>query len=89
MEFKSANDDYEFIQDWTSETVGDPINTSTWTVDAGITKGTEEQTDSNTTLWVSGGVSGQTYKVINRIVTDAGRDFSREWYLRIQDQRAS
>ena len=88
MEFKGSTEVHDFQQDWSAELGVDTISTSTWTLDAGITKDSDSKTDTAATAWVSGGTAGMTYKVVNTIVTAAGRTHSKEWYLRIQEQRA-
>lgn len=49
----------------------DTIVTSTWTVPTGITKVLDTKTTTTTTIWLSGGTVGETYQVINHIVTDS------------------
>ena len=88
MEFKSENEVHDFQQNWAAELVADTITTSTWVLDSGITKDSDSNTDTTATAWVSGGTLGMTYKVVNTIVTAAGRTHEKEWFLRIQEQRA-
>lgn len=63
---------------------GETISSSTWTVDAGITKDSSNTSavtiagvdyDANTvsTVWLSGGKANHTYKCVCRIVTSGGR----------------
>ena len=87
MEFKSASDVHDFTQNWLAELVADTISTSTWTLDTGITKDSDTNTTTTATIWVSGGTTGKTYKIINTITTASGRTHLKEWFLRIQDQR--
>lgn len=65
--------------DWTTWLAGDTINTSTWTVSAGITKTSEsvDPTNKATTIWLSGGTAGVEYDIVNRIVTVGGRTDER------------
>ena len=86
MKYKSPNDDYEFTQDWATEIGVDTIATSTWTVEAGVTKGVESNDTTTATLWVSGGDAGKVYRVANQITTTGGRTHEQEWYLTIQIQ---
>lgn len=68
--------DYQI--DWSKWlTPGDPIDTSTWTVETGITKETDTNTDDTATVWLSGGTEGRKYRLVNEIVTDAGRKDDR------------
>lgn len=64
-------EDYELR--WSSFIGGDSIATSTWTVPSGITKDSDSKTATTTTIWLSGGTSGQVYELVNTITTVAGR----------------
>lgn len=71
--------DYGF--DWTPWLDGDVIETSTWTVeqDAGTTNtlttsnSTFDPAGGKTTIWLSGGETGDYYTLTNEITTGAGR----------------
>lgn len=63
----------DYTIDWEDWLAGDAIATSEWTVSAGITAGATGKTDTTTTIWLSGGLSGQTYTIFNRITTAGGR----------------
>jgi len=80
----------DYLVDWAAYLGTDTIATSTFTVDAGITVGTGLQAPSNTptsaTVWLSGGSVGQTYKVVNKIVTAAGRTDERTFMLSVQNR---
>jgi hypothetical protein len=68
--------DYGF--DWSSWlATGETISTSTWTVPTGITKDSSSNSTTKTTVWLSGGTVGQTYEIVNRIVTSASRTDER------------
>lgn len=56
---------------------GDSITMSTWTVPAGITKGSDLFTNDMTTVWLSGGANGLRYIVTNHITTAQGREDDR------------
>jgi hypothetical protein len=73
----AAQKDYGF--DWydTDPDSGGPylaadetITASTWTVPAGLTKLGDSFGDTTTSVSLSGGTAGETYTVINEIVTD-------------------
>lgn len=52
----------------------DTIASSAWVdVHSDLTVETDHFTDSTTTVWLTGGVIGETYEVTNRITTAAGR----------------
>jgi hypothetical protein len=65
---------------------GETITTSTFVVDPGLTVTTSSHTGTSSTVWVSGGRTGQIYKVTNHIVTSAGRIDERSIRIRIQDR---
>jgi CTP synthase (UTP-ammonia lyase) len=70
--------DYKF--DWSEWlAASETISTHTVTVDTGLTKDSDEITDTNTsvTVWLSGGTAGQKYKVNCEIVTNQDRTDQR------------
>lgn len=67
--------DYGF--DWATELGVDTISTSQWTADAGVTLSGSDSTSTSSEIWVEGGTAGSTYRVINTIVTAAGRTYQR------------
>lgn len=70
---KDQNDVTDWECRWASWLGNDTIATSTWTVPAGITKDSESNTTTVAKVWLSGGTDGQTYALLNRITTAAGR----------------
>ncbi len=58
---------------WLEWLDGDTISSSTWIVPSGLTEDSASHTTTTTTIWLSGGTAGQTYEVVNRITTAAGR----------------
>lgn len=90
MEFKAPTEVLDFQQNWAAELDADTISTSTWVIDSGITKDSDSKTDTTATIIISGGTEGKTYKVVNTIVTasNPARTHVKEWFLRIQHQRA-
>ncbi len=66
--------DYHFDwaggEDWLDD---DAISSSSWIVPSGITNDLDTNTTTVATIWLSGGTAGQTYVVVNRIVTVDGR----------------
>lgn len=81
-----ASKDYGFDWSaWLTSSGNDTIATSTWIVDAGITKGATGNTATTTTVWLSGGTAGTSYKVTNRIVTAGGRTDDRTLYVTVAD----
>lgn len=58
--------------------VGETIVTSSWTVPAGITKDSESNTTTTSTVWLSGGTDGQNYILTHSVTTNQGRSESRD-----------
>jgi len=56
---------------------GDTIATSEWTLPSGIAKVSDSKTATTTTIWLSGGTVGAAYRLVNHIVTSAGRKEDR------------
>lgn len=63
--------DYQI--NWATWLGTDTIATATWTVPTGLTKSSQSNTTTTATAWLSAGVVGQTYDVVNTITTAAGR----------------
>lgn len=70
--------------DWLPD--GDTITTSTWTADAGITMDSDSNTTTAATVWVSGGTVGESYNLVNHIVTADGREDDRTIIIRVREQ---
>lgn len=75
---------------------GATIATSTWTVDAGITKDSDNKSavtiagvsyaaDTVATIWLSGGRANQVYKCVNRIVTSDGRTQDKTIFITMKE----
>lgn len=79
-----ANKDYTI--DWTEWLNGDTVSASTWSVPSGLTKGSSSLTTLMTTVWLSGGVAGKTYRVTNTIVTAGGRTEVRSFEIAVRPQ---
>jgi hypothetical protein len=63
--------------DWGEWLDSDTIATSTWIVPTGITKASDTNTTTITTIWLSGGTVGNSYALVNHIVTTGGREDDR------------
>lgn len=71
---KDSNATKDYQVDWAKWLVlGDTIATSTFIVPAGITKQSESNTVTTSTVWLSGGTTGTEYLVVARITTAQGR----------------
>lgn len=69
--------DYAF--DWEEYWLGssETIASHTITVQTGITKDSDSESDGIVTVWLSGGTAGNTYEVACEIVTTSGRTDER------------
>jgi len=77
--------DYGFDwSDWLD--TDDTVSTSTWNVPAGITKDSDTKTTTTTTIWLSAGTVGRTYKITNRMVTANGRTVERSFYVKVESK---
>ena len=80
----------DYSIDWSAWLpTGDTITASTYTVnsdaaDAIVVDDTSFNT-TTTTVWLSGGVAGQTYTVTNHITTSAGRQDDRSLTIKIKE----
>lgn len=76
----------DYMIDWLRWLKGDTIQTSQWTVPAGLALVSQSNTTTTTTVWLSGGTAGQTYTVTNRITTAAGRTDERSLLIRVEER---
>lgn len=79
----------DYTRDWSAWLAAagdDTIDTSTWIVPAGLTAGAESQTDTSTTIWLSGGTVGERYSVTNRVTTTGGRIDDRTFTIDIRQR---
>lgn len=76
----------DYKVDWSGWLADDTIDTSSWTVPVGVTKGADSHDDTSATVWLSGGTVDAVYKVTNRITTAAGRTDERSFTLAIRER---
>ena len=75
----------DYSIDWSAWLGSDTISTSEWTVPSGITKDSDSNTTTVTTIWLSGGTAGTDYELVNRIVTAAGRTEDKTVIVRVRE----
>ena len=82
---KSSTEVLDYGFDWDDEYLetGDTVSTSAWTVPTGITKDSDSNTTTATTIWLSGGTLGTSYVLVNTVVTAGGRTAVRAFTLTI------
>jgi len=68
----------DYVWQWSSWLNGDTITGSTFSNEIGsLTLTSPSFTDSTATVFISGGVVGGSYKVVNQITTSGGRTAER------------
>lgn len=65
---------------------GDTITASTFTVESGLTKDSENFTDTQAKVWLSGGTAGVTYTITNHITTTEGREEDCVFYVKVAEK---
>jgi hypothetical protein len=78
--------DYSII--WTLDT-GDTIAASTWTIaepSIGLSITTSSFNDTTTSVWLTGGTSGDSAQLRNHITTALGRQFDQTVKLKIKER---
>lgn len=80
---KDPDEVLDYRLNWSARLAGDTIVSSTWTVPSGITKDSDENTTTATTIWLSGGTLKANYALMNRIVTAAGRTMDQTVEIRV------
>lgn len=77
--------DYRFDwSDWLQ--TGETISTSSWTTASGITLSTASATTTTATMWLSSGVNGVSYDLVNRIITSSGRTDDRTIRIEVTER---
>lgn len=83
---KDPDEVLDYEMDWSARILTDTISTSTWIVPTGITKNSDSNTTTTTTIWLSGGTAGNTYEFTNRIVTAGGRTMDESVKLKCKEK---
>ncbi len=81
----------DYTIDWLTEgwlVSGDTLSQSLWSADSGITIDSTsiDVPNGKTTVWLSGGTVGTTYKVTNSITTTGGRKDDRTLEIVVQER---
>ena len=76
----------DYSLDWGPWLNGDEIDTSTWTLENGITRVTDDNTTTTTRIFVSGGTAGQNYSLTNTVTTVGGRTDERSFEIRVRQR---
>ena len=85
--YKDPVEVLDYQLDWSARLSGDTITTSNWTVSpTGVTLADDTYTDTASTVWLSGGALGDSYKLRNVITTAAGRTMVETISITLQEQ---
>lgn len=83
------------VIDWTHDWAdylqsSETISSSTWSVTptttSPLTVDSDTETTTTATVWLSGGLVGQVYRVTNQIVTNQSRTEQRDLVIRCENQ---
>ena len=70
---KGPGEVLDYVENWTTWLGADTIATSSWSVPAGITKASDNKTNTLATIWLVGGTLPEIYPCVNTITTAGGR----------------
>ncbi len=65
---------------------GETISISTWTIPDGLTQVAISNTDSTTTVWISGGTADTDYTITNHIKTSESREDDRSMIIKVRSR---
>lgn len=83
---KDPDSNVDWTFDWETELDGDTIAAVTFVVDSGLTKGTNNFTNTYATVWISGGTAGTVYRIVCRVTTATGRIMDKTLFVRVVAQ---
>ena len=88
VKLKSTRSDaVDYQIDWTNWlATGETVSASVWTVPTGLVEESTDFDDTTSTVMLSGGTAGVTYKVPCVITTDQGRARERSIIIRVEDR---
>lgn len=82
--YKDPDGVLDFAFDWdTWAAVAETISSYTIDADSGITVDSDSESSNVITVWLSGGVAGQTYAVRCEIVTNQSRTDERTMLVKV------
>jgi hypothetical protein len=84
---KDPNDVLDYRWNWVNWLIdGDTIATSTMIPEPGIVVDSDDHDDTSAWVWLSGGTTGQTVRVTNRVTTAQGRTIDRTAAFHIRER---
>lgn len=82
---KDPDDTEDYVFNWADRLEGDTIATSTFLLPDGLTQVSTSNTTTTATIFVSGGTSGTSYRITNRVTTAGGRQWDKTLYIAVRD----
>ena len=83
---KDPDSDLDYICDWSDWLGNDTITDSSWVIPEGLTESGDDYNSTVTTIWLKGGVSGESYTLTNKITTSGLRTVERNIILRVKER---
>jgi len=83
---KDPDSTEDFAFNWVAELDGDSITSSSFTLPDGLTQVSVANTSSVAQIFVSGGASGNTYRITNRIISSGGRTLDKTIRIYVRDR---
>jgi hypothetical protein len=62
------------------------VGSAVWTLPSGITKNSQGDTATASTIWLSGGTAGASYTVACKVITSAGRSDERSFLVAVKQR---
>lgn len=94
--FKDPDAELDWLFDWKAKTNGtgdsdwlastETISSHTISVESGLTKDSDSESNGAVIVWLSGGTVGEEYSVACRIVTSENRTDERTIKIRIKER---
>jgi hypothetical protein len=81
---KDPDEIKDYVVDWSDLLGEDTIAASIWIIPDGLTKTSDSNTGATATIWLSSGVAGTSYALVNRITTAGGRTYDRTIKLKVK-----
>lgn len=88
---QSPSENLDYSLDWSQLTGSgaDPLASSVWTADTGVTLSNQTTNGSVTAFWVTGGQDDTWYRITNTVTTAAGRTGQRDIMLYVKQGSTS
>jgi hypothetical protein len=83
---KDPDEVLDYTVNWSQRLqANETISSSDWIVDSGITEDKRSMSSTSATIWLSGGSTGTSYTLINRVQTSVGRVYEQHFVINCID----